>query len=208
MAREKASPFYALGETFRWLTEEGDSFSWCSDSGDMSDLVLGIEGQHQKDNASVAIAAVLALPSPPKAAAIRQGLANARHAGRMEWLARDVLVDCAHNAAGAERLADYLRNLPKDGVWCSWWGCLKTKMPQPLLAHWRRSSIKSLHAMRPPRALDCVRLAEQLVDIHPGVLSGGRIEEALPRAVNQGELVVAAGSVFLAGAVRDMLGRQ
>jgi len=36
----------------------------------------------------------------------------------------------------------------------------------------------------------------------------GPIEEALPRALDGGGLVIAAGSVFLAGAVRDILGAR
>ena len=56
-----------------------------------------------------------------------------------------------------------------------------------------------------PRALDFGVLAERLEAIEPPVTPGGRIEEALPLAIRQGGLVVAAGSVFLAGAVRDML---
>jgi dihydrofolate synthase/folylpolyglutamate synthase len=34
--------------------------------------------------------------------------------GRNEWLAPDLLVDCAHNADGAAQLAAYLRQLPRD----------------------------------------------------------------------------------------------
>jgi folylpolyglutamate synthase/dihydropteroate synthase len=53
-------------------------------------------------------------------------------------------------------------------------------------------------------------LAQKLVDVRLPVLPAGSIEDALTMALSEGagpdELVVVAGSVFLAGAVRDLVG--
>ena len=70
-------------------------------------------GPHQQENA--AVAAILAHSIrdrlPYSEQALRNGLISARHPGRMEWLAKNILVDCAHNEAGARRLAEYLQSL-------------------------------------------------------------------------------------------------
>ena len=207
IARDMGAPLCGLGLDFRWVDQGPDSFSWRSDTQAIADLVIGIEGEHQKDNASVAIAAVFALPHPPAVSSIRAGLANARHPGRLEWLSSQVLVDCAHNSSGAQRLTDYLSNLPPtDGQRVLLVGVSDDKdawaIVAPLAPFFDQIiSTQCAH----PRALDFSVLAERLEAIEPPVTPGGRIEEALPLAIRQGGLVVAAGSVFLAGAVRDML---
>ena len=72
----------------------------------------GLAGLHQVDNAAACLAVLDAL-SPRVAVsddAVRNGIAGARIAGRLQWLdtpAR-VLVDVAHNPLGAEALAAYL----------------------------------------------------------------------------------------------------
>ena len=69
-------------------------------------------GLHQVDNAAACLAVLDAL-SPrvrPSGDAVRNGVANARIEGRLQWLDRParVLVDVAHNPLGAQALATYL----------------------------------------------------------------------------------------------------
>jgi dihydrofolate synthase/folylpolyglutamate synthase len=70
---------------------------------------LGLQGEHQRPNAALAVALAEALAAaagrllPP--AAIAEGLARVRWPGRLERLAPDLLLDCAHNAQGARALA-------------------------------------------------------------------------------------------------------
>ena len=63
-----------------------------------------------------------------------------------------------------------------------------------------------------PRAIPAGDLAQKLIDVRVPVLPAGPIEEALPLAlegVSAGEdLVIVAGSVFLAGAVRELVDAQ
>ena len=72
----------------------------------------GLPGLHQIDNAAACLATLDALSSRVQLSddAVRSGIANARLAGRLQWLhtpAR-VLVDVAHNPLGAQALAAYL----------------------------------------------------------------------------------------------------
>ena len=71
-------------------------------------VLLGLRGRHQIDNAAVAIrlAELLRLPH----ASIVMGIETANHAGRLELIPHNppVLIDGAHNPAGAESLRAYL----------------------------------------------------------------------------------------------------
>ena len=57
-----------------------------------------------------------------------------------------------------------------------------------------------------PRSLSPGEVAEALVGLSNPVLPAGPVEQALPLALDTGACVVAAGSLFLAGAVRDLYG--
>ena len=76
-------------------------------------LVLGLRGQHQIDNAAVAIALAELLRAEGFAitdSAIADGLKTARHAARLELIPHkpSFLIDGAHNPAGAQSLRAYL----------------------------------------------------------------------------------------------------
>jgi dihydrofolate synthase/folylpolyglutamate synthase len=70
---------------------------------------IGLRGNHQVDNAAVAIHLAESLSISREA--IVSGIETARHPGRLELIAGEpsVLLDGAHNPAGAEALRDYLQ---------------------------------------------------------------------------------------------------
>ena len=80
------------------------------------DSALSLPGEHQRINAALAIAVVKVLrkPVPVSEESIRAGLANVRWAGRLQLITSDagrkVLLDGAHNPAGAKTLAETLRS--------------------------------------------------------------------------------------------------
>ena len=69
---------------------------------------IGLRGKHQLENAAVAIALAESLSISREA--ILSGIETATHAGRLELISNepDILLDGAHNPAGAEALRDYL----------------------------------------------------------------------------------------------------
>lgn len=74
------------------------------------DIVLGLEGKHQIINALVAVGLAETLRHFDfriEKDAIWQGLANARHPGRLEYY-KNFLFDGAHNHSGAKALREYL----------------------------------------------------------------------------------------------------
>ena len=75
---------------------------------DSTDIRVGLRGRHQIENAAVAVRVAESLSIPHDA--IVKGIETAQHPGRLELLAGEppVLLDGAHNPAGAEALRDYL----------------------------------------------------------------------------------------------------
>lgn len=82
-------------------------------------LFINLSGRHQLINAQVAVELADILRDENFAImddAIRFGLGSTRHAGRLEWYSSSrhgepsLLFDGAHNTAGAQALADYLRD--------------------------------------------------------------------------------------------------
>jgi len=139
-AAENDDELHAYGKDFSSILKREDISEICFDyrSGDsflMNDLVLPLAGEHQMENASVAIkAATIVLnkirhisPHPPLTKGgmggnnsssfthhlIREGLKNVRWPGRLEIIKEDppILIDGAHNPAAAVVLSQALRRL-------------------------------------------------------------------------------------------------
>jgi folylpolyglutamate synthase/dihydropteroate synthase len=133
----------------------------------------------------------------------------ARNPGRNEWLAPDLLVDCAHNADGAAQLAAYLRQLPRDRRRTLLLGVSKGQRRARDRRRARaRGRSGDLYAVQPPRAADPKDLAHTLVDIERAGECLGSHRGGAAASARRRRLVIAAGSVFLAGAVRDILGAR
>ena len=43
------------------------------------------------------------------------GLEKVHYPGRLQWIAENILIDCAHNEAGARMLGAYIMSLPRNG---------------------------------------------------------------------------------------------
>jgi dihydrofolate synthase/folylpolyglutamate synthase len=186
---------------------------------------IGLRGRHQAANAAVAHATLDALEATGIAAADddarRGGFAAARWAGRLELLSvdgRDVLLDGAHNVAGAGALAQALDDLrphlrPAGPLTVVLAAMADKDVPGILTALAAADALRGATAIctrvDAPRALDPAELAaawsaaspqspEPLVEPDPAA--------ALDRALaTAGSAVVVAGSLYLVGAVRARL---
>ena len=74
-----------------------------------------------------------------------------------------------------------------------------------ILAPWV-DTIYTTHCSH-PRAMRAGDVAAQLSGVTQRVVPAGEVEVALPAARESGNLVLVAGSLFLAGAVRELCGR-
>ncbi len=178
-------------------------------------VTLGLRGEHQVGNAIVAVRVLEAMSETgthiPQAS-IEHGLAAARWPARLELIVwpdgtKSALIDAAHNPDGARALAAYLaRWYParpplvlglmrdKDVT-----GILECLLPVT------SSVIATAAATR--RAMPPDELASHVRSIDPGrdVTVEPDVAVALDRALERAPMACVAGSIFLAGAVRDVL---
>ena len=206
-AAERDAPISVAGEDFRTLNSAAARFSWASDSVTYRDLPLALQGEHQVDNAGVALAVLRAVQPrlPVSEADLRVALATVRFPGRLEWLADDLLIDAAHNSDGAATLARYLAGLSRDRGRTLVLGTNQGKDVRSMVVALspQVDRILTTHG-RHPAAASASEIAEQLVGLDIPILPAGPIEQALPLARSSGALVIVTGSVFLAGAARDL----
>ena len=172
---------------------------------------LGLRGRHQLDNAATAVTLLEAMNEaglaavPP--AAIRMGLEDVVWPARLEaatWRGHEVLVDGAHNPAGARALQSYLaeaygRRLPIVMA------VMREKAADEMVAalapsasHFVCTAPATPRAMPPSDLLAAVRRAAP--GIHGEAVAGPI--DALARAVGYGSPAVVAGSLYLAGEIR------
>jgi dihydrofolate synthase/folylpolyglutamate synthase len=177
------------------------------------DCPLALAGAHQTCNAALAVALAhevafgVGRVLPPEA--VRRGLAETHWPGRLEHVTEDVLLDCAHNPEGAERLAAALPAAPRRALVVSIvQGKDAAAMLAALCPHFdfvvitrspseRSLPSEDLAALVPAEG----RRAVEVVDDAGEALARARHLVAGPP---QG-LVVVAGSIFLIGAVRARL---
>ena len=164
---------------------------------------ITLAGLHQTKNACLALSA-LDLLGVDMIRAMR-GVENAKWAGRLD-LRGNVLVDCAHNPQGAATLKEYVERFFAGRKKVLLTGMMKDKQIEAcsrLLGSFADEVVTTQVSW--PRAIG----AEELKAFYPrGALSCPNVEEALETAkklAGEDGLVVAAGSVYLAGDVINIL---
>ena len=175
------------------------------------DLFVPLNGPHQGQNASVAVAAVTAFMGRPLSAEIVEaGLARARVPGRLEVLGHLplVVVDSAHNGAGAEALASALsEGFHVSGTKVAILGMLEGRDPHDLIAPLVGFGISTFVCVEPetPRAMagdlvaDAVRKAGATATVATSIPTA--CTTALDLAGTDG-LVLATGSLYVIGDAR------
>ena len=208
VASEKGTPLSVFGEDF--LAVGGsDDFTYRGGGIEREGLRLALAGDHQVINAAVALRIVDLLPPALRVSegAVRTGLLAARNRGRLEWLGPQLLVDGAHNPDGATVLANYLARLPRDRRRTLLLGAGTDKDVRSV-GFTLASQVDRIFTTccAHPKAHSPAAVAQELEGVPVPVNPAGAIEDALPLAREGGDLVIVAGSLFLVGAVRDLVG--
>ena len=175
---------------------------------------LALAGEHQRDNAVVAAAVLDALRPYGFAideAARRRGLEAVRWPGRLErfrYRGRDVLLDAAHNPAGARVLAAYLEREGWAGATLVF-GAMADKdvagMLGPLAPLAGRIICTTAPSRRAAPAADLAAVAARLAPRPAAIEIVDDPAAALERACAVSPRVVAAGSMFMIGPLRGIL---
>ena len=165
-----------------------------------SGIVCPLAGEHQVDNAATAAAALQALGISPA------GIAEARWPGRIEHVSPnpDIILDGAHNPAGARALARYLeRFYGGRRIWLIY-GAMRDKAIDevagilfPLAAELVLTAPDTARALRPEALAEFAGRGH----IEPKVEAA--IAWARSRAAEE-DVIVITGSLFLVGEARGL----
>ena len=172
---------------------------------------LALRGRHQLDNAVTAMRFLEVMADTHEltvpAEAIRVGLEEAVWPARLElrrWRDTDVLIDGAHNPAGARALAAYIaeaygRPLPMVV------GAMRDKAVDGLVAALAPAASRfvftAIDSPRAARPADLVAAASRVAPSQPAI-DGGAPLDALAALVPSPLPVVVAGSLYLCGEIR------
>ena len=114
------APLYQVGKEIRIEAASPHQFHYYGTKWSLPDLNCGLEGRHQQTNAACALAALELMEHPDGKggvpigkASVRKGLKSVRWEGRLERMTAGpsgatILLDGAHNPAGARALRAYL----------------------------------------------------------------------------------------------------
>ena len=182
------------------------------------ELPLPLHGQHQGDNASIALTAVEEFfGNVLDIEVVREGFAAVRMPGRFEVLGRAplVVIDGAHNPAGADVCAQvFFDDFSPEGKRILVVGALKGRDPQMLLSALRADEFDAVICCTAPTprgigANDLASAAKQMGCEQ--VVACETVEAACDKALNiarEEDAVLVAGSLYVVGSARTFLRRK
>ena len=178
-----------------------------------TELQIPLLGQHQAENATVAFSALQIIDQsgfPVSLKSIQEGFAKVQWPGRFEILQYTPLlvIDAAHNRDSAKKLKktldDYFPNQPVIVIF----GASRGKSIRGMLTElFPRITTLVATQSNHPRAASIPKIIIQAKKIGIPALSFPTMELALPYALNicpKNGLVLVTGSVFVAGAAREV----
>ena len=177
------------------------------------DVFVPLHGAHQGDNAAVALTAVEAFfAAPLENDLVHEGFANVEMPGRFEVLGVQPLaiIDGAHNPPGADVCASvFFDDFQPEGRRILVMGTLRN--PAEMLAALRADEFDIVHACTAPSprgvpGRDVARAARELgcdeVYVHDTVEAACA---AAMKYADADDAILAAGSIYVAGAARSAL---
>jgi dihydrofolate synthase/folylpolyglutamate synthase len=176
-------------------------------------VMLGLRGNHQAENAASAIEAVELLQdfgfSIPRESIIK-GLREVRWPGRLELIddRPAILLDGAHNPAGARSLRRYLEGFWRKPVTLVF-GAMSDKDVEGMASElFGVASTLVLTRVRDVRAASTARLGKPALGFSRNVIFTETVKQALSwaRSVTQPDgLICVAGSLYLVGEVKKLI---
>ena len=181
---------------------------------DADGFTVGLAGAHQRVNAGIAVRLLQAVDARGIAApreAIAAGVGDPRWPGRLDRRrlpdGRELLLDAAHNPAGAAALASYL-NVDGRGPRPLVFAAMRDKHVREMLeALLPEASLLVATAASTPRSSEPETIAAVARDLSPtlGIAVEPGAAAALYRAWRASPDIVVAGSIFLLGDVLKLI---
>ncbi len=212
--RDRGAELFSLNKDFSYLAVRPRTMNYHGLSGSIDGLKLGLSGEHQMSNAALALAGgeiLIHHGFDLRREHFRQGLKEVTWPGRLELIPTlpPVLLDIAHNPAGATALARALR---KEYNWNSlvivlgimadkdWPGVMRALLP---LADKIITTRPQLPRACPPEELaGYAKRRGVKVEIVPRVSEA--VRQALERA-GEDEMILVTGSIFTVSEARRFL---
>jgi len=165
-----------------------------------SEFDVSLEGEFQKENAGVAVKAAREIGVGEDV--IKDGLASVKWPGRLEFVEKNVLLDCAHNPSGMKALSEYVSGLDYEKLYLvfgvsknkDYQDMIKLLPPHAGLIFTQSTVSRRLPVEEVPEGLECEKVRDPV--------------EALERAkslAGPDDLIVVCGSIFLIGDVKAAL---
>jgi dihydrofolate synthase / folylpolyglutamate synthase len=167
-------------------------------------IVCPLAGEHQVENARTAVAALYNFGL--SAAAIGKGIESAKWPGRLELVCRnpDIILDGAHNPAGARALAAYIRRFFGSEPIRVIYGAMRDKAVDEVIGTlFPLAAEVIVTAPDQPRALNPESLLE--ASDHSNLRVAATIGDALRMARHEPMTTFVTGSLFLVGEARGLL---
>ena len=177
-----------------------------------NEFELGLKGEHQIENAQVAVSLsqVLHYGYVDLAdEAVFLGLQGAHHPGRLEFEGR-FLFDGAHNVGGAKALRAFLEEFVIGPITLIF-GAMNDKAVRGMAEIlFSKADRLILTAVDNPRAMSAAEIAEQLPDgfDRSKIILTNSTDEALKKATevsSDGDVIVVTGSLYLVGEAKRLL---
>ncbi len=213
---QKQAPLTALRHR-QAVFHQADAFGSRADfdlpKGKMENVHIPLPGLHQVENALTALTAMDLLPGfPVSREKMRQGMERVRWPARLEWIESSprVLLDGAHNPQGVEALRSFTDLFLHKEKRVLLTGILREKLNNKMIED--MASIASQAVTVTPdnhRAMPAFELAALLQEEGCAAEAAASLEEGLKQATELAGpegVIIAAGSLYLAGALRGMLG--
>jgi dihydrofolate synthase/folylpolyglutamate synthase len=172
-------------------------------------ILCPLAGEHQVENAITAAVALRQLGVADSA--IEDGIARAQWPGRLERISEhpEIVIDGAHNPAGARALAAYLDRFYGGRRVRMIYGAMRDKAVEEVCGIlFPRAAQVIATAPDQPRALHPQSILE--IASHPDLRVAGSLAEALElvRDATPEDAIFITGSLYLVGEARALLGKR
>ena len=213
-AAANRAPLFRLGKDFRVRRHRSGSFTYYGIDATWRQMKTGLVGDHQVQNAALALAACemldrLGLSLTPHQ--IRTGLLQTIWPGRLEVVSTEpfVLLDGAHNLTAASNLARHLRRHLSDRRITLVVGILDDKPYRAMLQALVPVSRKVIVTCpKIGRGLPVDALLPVVLEMNPNVATVADAKQALKQAIAEAgpnDAVVVAGSLYVVGEAKEAL---
>jgi dihydrofolate synthase/folylpolyglutamate synthase len=157
-------------------------------------------GEFQKRNAGIAkkVCELLGV----KEEIVQKGLASAQWPGRLEWMEKNILVDCGHNPAAIQATAPFVNSLPKKRLILVF-GVLKDKDYKAMIEALPKADIVILTKPKSERTIEPKELPfnrEVTIIEEPAEAYAYAKKIAQP-----GDIIFVVGSCYLIGNIKESL---